>query len=267
MGKIIYHYCSANTFKLILESKKMFLSNVETMNDIMEGEWYKKVVYSEIVKYVKDSNDVNRVWAEICYNFVSKYICCFSEDGDILSQWRAYADDGRGFAIGFSIDDMKINRGMPWMNVSSDYSIGICNVIYDIDKQINIVKMHLDDIFNKKDALGAVKLSQYATIFKNPAFQEEKEWRIIHTPIITYNENDLFDIKVTGGVSDCNFRITKFGLSSYFVWDFSKLKASPIKEIVIGPQNMTKDYILRFFLSKLEIKNVNIRKSQASYRS
>lgn len=30
-----------------------------------------------------------------------KFISCFSSCGDILSQWRAYADDGQGFSIGF----------------------------------------------------------------------------------------------------------------------------------------------------------------------
>lgn len=27
---------------------------------------------------------------------------CFSEDGDLLSQWRGYASDATGIAIGFS---------------------------------------------------------------------------------------------------------------------------------------------------------------------
>ena len=30
------------------------------------------------------------------------FIASFSRDRDDLGQWRAYADDGRGFAIGFS---------------------------------------------------------------------------------------------------------------------------------------------------------------------
>ena len=32
---------------------------------------------------------------------IKRYICCFSGDGDLLSQWRAYADDGKGISIGF----------------------------------------------------------------------------------------------------------------------------------------------------------------------
>ena len=40
------------------------------------------------------------------------YFCCFSESSDLLSQWRAYGNDGQGVAIGFNakllskIDDM-----------------------------------------------------------------------------------------------------------------------------------------------------------------
>ena len=76
MGKIIYHYCSANTFKLILESKKMFLSDVGTMNDTLEGEWYKNILYNEILKCGR--NDIDDIVISINNNLVNKYICCFS---------------------------------------------------------------------------------------------------------------------------------------------------------------------------------------------
>ena len=35
-------------------------------------------------------------------------ISCYSLDPDVLSQWRAYADDGRGFAIEFSAKLMQM---------------------------------------------------------------------------------------------------------------------------------------------------------------
>ncbi|MCI6939857.1 DUF2971 domain-containing protein [Desulfovibrio piger] len=265
MGKVIYHYCSANTFKLILESKKMFLSDVGTMNDTLEGEWYKNILYNEILKCGR--NDIDDIIISINNNLVNKYICCFSEGGDILSQWRAYADDGRGFSIGFDIDMMSIPNQLPMNSIYIDHTIGIFNVIYDIDIQKKMIKDGLDYIFNKDRISGTASIARYSTIFKNPAFKEEREWRIIHTPLITYNQKDKFDFSVMSGVSECNFRITKFGLSPYFVWDFSKLTPSPIKEIVIGPQNMTKEDVLRFFLFKLGITYVDIRRSEASYRS
>lgn len=38
---------------------------------------------------------------------IKRYICCFSGDGDLLSQWRAYADDGKGISIGFKKSKIK----------------------------------------------------------------------------------------------------------------------------------------------------------------
>ena len=35
------------------------------------------------------------------------YVTCFSYQNDLLSQWRGYADDGRGAAIGFDLDVLK----------------------------------------------------------------------------------------------------------------------------------------------------------------
>jgi hypothetical protein len=29
------------------------------------------------------------------------FVCCFSAAGDDLGQWRAYSDNGRGYALGF----------------------------------------------------------------------------------------------------------------------------------------------------------------------
>ena len=34
-------------------------------------------------------------------------ICCFSADGDDLGQWRAYADNGHGFALGFDTSSLE----------------------------------------------------------------------------------------------------------------------------------------------------------------
>ena len=33
--------------------------------------------------------------------YYETYICSFSENGDLLSQWRGYCPDGEGYAIGF----------------------------------------------------------------------------------------------------------------------------------------------------------------------
>ena len=243
MSKIIYHYCSADTFGKILDSKAMFLTSTAVMNDTMEVLWFKQIFYNEIKKYntAKYSSLYNFVLNNIVLNINHCYICCFSEEGDLLSQWRAYADDGRGFSIGFSIEDMEIEKKIPYYNVFNKETIGIYNVIYDIEEQKRTINEQLELIFNKssRDIIsGIAYLSLYAKVFKNPFFREEKEWRIIHTPLITSDAKHE-DIKIMGNISECNFRFTKFGMWPYFKWDFANKKKCPISEIIIGPQNMT----------------------------
>lgn len=269
----VYHYCSPQSFKAIIETKSLWLTNTSTMNDTMEGIWYKNILIEELEKnIIKGKNEqlINNLYNTVVHNLTNKFICCFSEYGDILSQWRAYADDGRGFAVGFSVEKTQILQKIPsWMAVNdSKHSIGIAPVIYDRERQKELIANQVSDIISKNSNLPPEKttlLSQYSTIFKNPAFSEEKEWRIIHTPLITYDKN--YSFSVIGKISDCNFRLSKFGVSPYFTWNFKELDPLPIEEIILGPQNTTPPEDLLFFLSHNGYQNITIKFSAASYRS
>lgn len=37
---------------------------------------------------------------------ISTFVICLSEEGDLLSQWRGYADDGRGMCLGFNVHEL-----------------------------------------------------------------------------------------------------------------------------------------------------------------
>lgn len=49
-------------------------------------------------------------------------MACFSRDGDSVSQWNSYADNGRGIAIGF--DELEFNR------LNDEKMINYYNVTY-----------------------------------------------------------------------------------------------------------------------------------------
>lgn len=38
---------------------------------------------------------------------VTNFVVCFCENGDVLSQWRGYADNGEGCALGFSVKELE----------------------------------------------------------------------------------------------------------------------------------------------------------------
>ncbi|MGK9231533.1 DUF2971 domain-containing protein [Inquilinus limosus] len=113
------------------------------------------------------------------------YVISFSEESDLLSQWRAYARPA-GVAIGFPSIELS---GMAAWN---DMELAPC--IYDPDEKrasvLQILETRLasvaDSNYGKEtnvsdiDIAKAVEgLLEKVATFKDSAFREEKEWRLI----------------------------------------------------------------------------------------
>jgi hypothetical protein len=102
--EVLYHYCSTAAFHAIAETRSIRLSSLTLANDTMEG----RIVASAVTRLAKqDSLDARAT--ERLLNFMAAFEevfhglgFCLSEEGDLLSQWRGYAADATGVAIGFS---------------------------------------------------------------------------------------------------------------------------------------------------------------------
>lgn len=128
---ILYHYCSVDTMLKILQNYCIWLSDAEKTNDKSELKYfpeqmekmllnivesYQGEVNSDLLTLVKKvlKKTIESVYLGSAYvvQNTKNYFCCFSENSDLLSQWRAYGNDGQGVAIGFNaellsrIDDM-----------------------------------------------------------------------------------------------------------------------------------------------------------------
>ena len=102
---ILYHYCSNSAFHSIIENKTIRLSSLSLGNDYMEG----KLVPKIIIEMAKEDATEDKLLYDGIQESISelkKDIDCFgfclSEKGDLLSQWRGYADNASGVSIGFS---------------------------------------------------------------------------------------------------------------------------------------------------------------------
>ncbi|WBA81420.1 DUF2971 domain-containing protein [Endozoicomonas sp. GU-1] len=120
------------------------------MNDYKEVSWFVEKVFQEFQKVVNDENReiISKFWDYAAINRSIPYLCSFSNNGDVLSQWRAYANDGKGLSIGFNKENLKIRQEFPCTHVSSEYSVGLLSVLYDEEKQNHTVLSST----NKKDA-------------------------------------------------------------------------------------------------------------------
>lgn len=124
-------------------------------------------------------------------------VCSFSEDGDSLSQWRAYGGSS-GFAIGFS--------GEVLGAAVEKQNCFLAQCIYDPAAQLEMVRALVeevldenlskswvtgdrdaDDVFSKTGGNLLPYLYRYAPMLKDQSFEEEREWRIISRPILAHS--------------------------------------------------------------------------------
>ncbi len=275
-GEILYHYCSGETFAAICNSKCLRLGDFFAMNDFMEMHWgydiWERAAGHLLDKVGKDFLDeIDKIIHASGFHILMVGTC-FSLDGDVLSQWRGYANDGNGYCIGFD------------GNLFPDLPARPLRVLYDENQQIkeamasilSIYEVEKEekftfggDFFNACASLGSDLLG-----FKNPAFAEEKEVRIIHVLNFEKSNNSrrVFD---SGGHAfgkdiegaKVGFRMKEEVPAAYIDIDFTNGgTVNPIKEVVLGPKNDAIPAGISIYLETNGIGNVIIRKSKASYR-
>ena len=108
MENIAYHYASEETFFKILESKKIRLSDITMMNDSDEYSCGFRIIENIVQRDFPDRlallQELNPSNINAAFGII---IGSFSTNGDCLSLWRGYGNDGHGMSIGFNIDDVK----------------------------------------------------------------------------------------------------------------------------------------------------------------
>lgn len=107
----LYHYTDLRGLKGILEAGQIWFTDVRHLNDPSELTHGINMA-RDVARHIATGAD-GRVQLFLDYfldlfrydNFAPTlqfFIACFSRARDDLGQWRAYADNGRGVAIGFS---------------------------------------------------------------------------------------------------------------------------------------------------------------------
>ncbi len=283
----LYHYCSNAVLIAIISNKEIWASQLSLSNDALEGKWVKEVFSS----YCQEKGVEIATQAELLRHLdflaeLSAYAgFCMSEDGDLLSQWRAYADNGAGVSIGFNseyferLGNLKRDRG-------DEFSAHLTKIEYDVAKQKELIAEHIDEILKlvadgalrrptllsseedtkkwkeKFMSMGLRFIFFYFFIYrlKNPAFAEEREWRVI-SHVFRNNREDSF-----GQIGMMDFR----SLSDRIV-PFARIALEPLQhvsvtEVVLGPRNTTPAHVVEALLHKHGWTDVLVRRSAASYR-
>lgn len=266
------------------------MSSLSLSNDYKEGKLVKETIERLLQQSTMDGSNKETIaqFIKVAGKFFDGLGFCLSQQKDLLSQWRGYADDGQGFSIGFSkayLKELSVKKS------ESNAEFNLYKVVYEPEKHeeelrkvferiktdINSGCIEMPHIFfpnqtaanvgllskNWKYLISIVsEILPKLYILKNKAFIEENEWRLI-----SYLLNDIEFFKEHTKMITAKHRLAKNSLIPYQEIELEELNnMKRINEVYIGPKNTTPNTEVERFLYLQGFKDVKIFRSSASYR-
>lgn len=231
----------------------------------------------------------------------SNFVLCFSQSKDCLSQWRGYADNAQGCCLEFDFDELigYCNSSQGVLRLEEVVYLveeGIEKLLVDFAKEIIkelkglrkfiVDNMTLDDENKDTDGLlcfnfdGMLENAFIESLkYKSFAFQEEREWRMFfsHPPFKEpewlyssekkrYTGPDGFEKAINYLNGRIDFMATANDIVPFCPIGFDEFSQNPLRQVWIGPKNMTRESDLMLLLQKHGYTNVSIEISDISYR-
>jgi hypothetical protein len=290
----LYHYTSFAGLLGILKEKALWASSVHHLSDALEVsfalEQFNKVAIGRelgnplgleqyfVIGLRNVLNDlqgpIQRVGKDM--NLIYTYVSSFCEEGDRLSQWRAYSPPGGGVCLGF--DAQKLAQ----VAQRSDFELIKC--LYDETTQGERIRDFVSKLLGSVEAdlkashqtpesnpiLRALsgdytaiwpyhqEIIRCAATLKHEAFNEEHEWRLVSrgAPI--------------AGALGCRFRETPNTIVPYRSIPLSfEGEPLPLEEIIIGPgplKRLTQVSVWNMLLQESLLRECKVVTSKIEYR-
>lgn len=183
----LFHYTNEVGLHGILESRELWLSNLEASNDPRDIHLGIETV-AKIAGELKErelSKEEGRILNTLLegvrrhYKTSRMYTSCFTPDGDNINMWREYGGNGTGFSIGFrprAITDMH-GRIYKVRYIDEKSYDDIYNTISEIIKPI---EYYGDTIFNdyEKELDLSTSLITLVNSLKHVSWSYESEVRL-----------------------------------------------------------------------------------------
>jgi hypothetical protein len=209
-GGGLFHYTTAEGLLGIIQSGCVHASLAYLLNDASEVSYGCDIVLkavAELRKTNRASAFAQRILDDLLVglSFESRratwahsiFVACFCEKDNLLSQWRAYGERG-GYSLGmaFSTSDTRLHPE------PKTYTNKLMKVVYDRETQVQTclaLLRNIADAISSDDLNSEVEdQNEYSFVryerfyeliqdliiekvvaFKNPAFVEEQEWRLV----------------------------------------------------------------------------------------
>ncbi|MGD1214086.1 MAG: DUF2971 domain-containing protein [Terriglobales bacterium] len=284
----LYHYTTPAGLIGIVESKSLWASGIQYLNDTAEYKHATSLAMHLLRQKLENDRDP---WNDLCrmilkgepfYQDRTVFVGSLSEAKDKLSQWRAYCPNGGGFSIGFApelIERQARKQGFELLKCQYEpikqeaicakliaYGCTAAEKIQADDLRGRPVQPERNEKDDQKSAqtagifLGFVEpLMHIAPALKNPSFEEEREWRIVR---------DLGPFAEP--YSNIHFRPGKYAVIPYLEFALAE-ENSPldVEEIIIGPSpdpDQTRKSV-EYLVNKRGVRCKEIREYSGTYRS
>ncbi len=182
-NSIYYHYTTITGCHGIITSGKMWFTDYRFLNDNQEL----KLGLSKLLTSFSEDERRSFENAFIVHEInTPHYVLSLSQSPEILSQWRGYAADGTGVAIGFSNQIMEL-AGISLVECKyTNYEEYLEILTTKYDSLIKSVHQEHTTIANLerfviKNSYEFKELVKDIMSIKNLAFQEEREVRAVYS--------------------------------------------------------------------------------------
>ncbi len=250
----IYHYTVPQGLRGILKEGVMWATHLNYMNDPLEIRYGHDLCKNVLLEAESTSSgkaqDLAQFGLEAFEEFsdpsrayTMAYCVSFTESRDKLAQWRAYANSGRGIAIGF--DFAGLGDVLQSADDVNEPGFRLVKMTYRREEQGEIIKkfwyavkdsyllvLEKGETGNYKDPkeqlgrYGVNQMLMLASSFKQPGFIEEAEWRAIPVFMgLNYAANIRFRVRNGYLIPYIEMRVRKRNKGSLI----------PVSEIIIGP--------------------------------
>jgi hypothetical protein len=243
------------------------LNPLDRMNDSREGKWLSSHLTSHL-RRGEDWQGSRLASAALLPPLSYTFAFSLSQERDVLSQW-GYANGGRGIAIGF--DPMLLRDACQpvseWKASGMSSRTMFCKVKYKNSEEMTDIAKEIADSIKRVEGdlqtyYDQLKTSHYGehrwghivgvgiksaidqldTVFKNKAFHQEQEWRVVFFEGSPYAPDK--------GPPDLEYRFTDNDIVRHYVLDIK----DSIKALTIGPLCRTDRTAMMLFLRKEDSK-------------
>jgi hypothetical protein len=241
---IIYHYTNDAGLRGILENGTLWLTDIFDLNDPSELSHGFSHAVSILSNKAADGHRWTKVFAQAFEKFRGElqasahfFVGSFSSVEDDLGQWRAYADNGRGYTLGFDTKMLET----AFVAAGDNYSNNTFPVTYDDAQLGGIHHQFVEMIFplitlpngrqlshnvtteylTELRVVLAKQVAQSVLFYKHEAYSNEQEYRFLQL--------HRADVPPAG----MKFRARRYSLVRYTEFDWRSVAPDALKRIVI----------------------------------